>query len=60
VAIRNVRRDVMDSLKKAQKASQISEDEEYNAGIDVQTMTDDYVKKVDEVVKVKEKEIMEV
>ncbi len=60
VAIRNVRRDVLESFKKAQKASEISEDEEYNAGIDIQNMTDDYVKKIDEVVKVKEKEIMEV
>ena len=60
VAIRNVRRDVLESFKKAQKASEISEDEEYNAGIDIQKMTDEYVKKIDEVVKVKEKEIMEV
>ena len=37
-----------------------SEDEEYNAGIDMQEMIDEMVKKVDEVVKNKEKEIMEV
>ncbi|HDQ45419.1 MAG TPA: ribosome recycling factor [bacterium] len=60
VAVRNIRRDVIESLRKAQKASQISEDEEYNAGIDVQEMTDEFVGKVDEVVKLKEIEIMEV
>ena len=60
VAVRNIRRDVLDQLKKAQKSSQISEDEEYNAGIDVQEMTDEFVKKVDDLVKAKETEVMEV
>lgn len=60
IAIRNIRRDTLDDLKKAQKASQISEDEEYNAGIDIQEMTDKYVKKIDEVIAKKEKEVMEV
>ena len=60
VALRNIRRDSIDKLKKAQKASDISEDEEYNAGIDIQAHTDDYVKKIDEIVKKKEAEIMEV
>ena len=60
VAIRNIRRDAIDQLKKAQKDSQISEDEEYNGGIDIQELTDEYVKKIDEVVKSKQTEIMEV
>ena len=60
VAVRNIRRDAIDQLKKAQKDSHISEDEEYNGGIDIQELTDEYVKKIDEVVKSKETEIMEV
>ncbi|NQT25957.1 ribosome recycling factor [candidate division KSB1 bacterium] len=60
VAIRNIRRDALDTLKKAQKDSNISEDEEYNAGIDMQEITDTYIKKIDEVAKAKEIEIMEV
>jgi ribosome recycling factor len=60
IAIRNIRRDALDTLKKAQKDSNISEDEEYNAGIDIQEITDAYIKKVDEVAKAKEIEIMEV
>ena len=60
IAIRNIRRDALDQLKKAQKNHDISEDEEYNAGIDMQEMTDKYVEKIDEVLKAKETEIMEV
>lgn len=60
IAVRNIRRDAIDHLRKAQKEHQISEDEEYNAGIDVQELTDEYVKKIDEVIQAKEAEIMEV
>lgn len=60
IAVRNIRRDAIDQLKKAQKDSQISEDEEYNGGIDIQKLTDEFVKKIDEVAKSKETEIMEV
>jgi ribosome recycling factor len=60
VAVRNVRRDAIDQLKKAEKDKEISEDEEYNGGIDVQKVTDEFIKKIDEAVKSKEKEIMEV
>lgn len=60
VAIRNIRRDAIDSLKKAQKEHKISEDEEYNGGIDIQELTDEHIKKIDEVIKAKEVEIMEV
>jgi len=60
IAIRNIRRDSLDILKKAQRDHKISEDEEYNAGIDIQELTDDYVKKIDESVQAKENEVMEV
>lgn len=60
VAIRNIRRDVLDQLKKEKKNGEISEDEEYNAGIDMQELTDEYIKKIDEMIKIKEEEIMEV
>ena len=59
IAIRNIRRDAIDHLKKAQRDHAISEDEEYNGGIDIQELTDDFVKKIDEVIKTKEAEIME-
>jgi ribosome recycling factor len=60
IAVRNIRRDGIDQLKKAQKEHQISEDEEYNGGIDIQGLTDEFIKKIDEVIKAKEQEIMEV
>ena len=60
VAIRNVRRDVIDQLRKAQKDHEISEDEEFNGGIDIQKVTDEYVKLIDDALKSKEEEIMEV
>jgi len=60
IAVRNIRRDVIDHLRKAQKEHKISEDEEYNGGIDVQELTDKYIEKIDEVIKAKEEEIMEV
>ena len=60
IAIRNIRRDGLEKLKKAQKDHEISEDEEYNGGIDIQEQTDEYVKKIDESIKAKEIEIMEV
>lgn len=60
IAIRNIRRDAIDHLKKAEKDHKISEDEEYNGGIDIQELTDKFIKKIDELVHSKEKEIMEV
>ncbi|WP_338731894.1 ribosome recycling factor [Mangrovimonas cancribranchiae] len=56
VSIRNARKDANNELKKLD----ISEDLLKNAEIDVQGMTDDYVKKTDEILSVKEKEIMTV
>lgn len=60
VAIRNVRRDAMDTLKKLEKDSQISEDEQHKAGEDVQKETDKFIKEIDTNLESKEKDIMEV
>jgi ribosome recycling factor len=58
VAIRNVRRDGMDALKADEKKHEISEDERKRAEGDVQKLTDELVKAVDETVAHKEKEIL--
>ena len=60
VAIRNIRRDANDAIKKEQKANEISEDEEKTLQDDIQKMTDTYIKKVDGMVEDKSKEIMTV
>lgn len=60
VAIRNVRRDGMDMLKKAEKDGDISEDEHKKLADKVQQLTDQHIKKVDETLASKEKEIMQV
>jgi len=60
VAVRNVRRDGMDHLKKAQKDKEISEDELKEYSDRVQTMTDELIGKIDEAFTHKEKEIMQV
>lgn len=60
VAIRNIRRDANDDLKKLEKEKQLSEDEAKKLHDEVQKITDTYIAKVDDVLKHKEKEIMEV
>lgn len=60
VAVRNVRRDANDDLKKLEKNGDITEDELRASTEDVQKLTDEYVSKIDSVTKDKEKEIMEV
>lgn len=60
VAIRNIRRDANDYIKKEQKANEISEDEQKDAEADVQKLTDRFVKKIDEMIDAKSKEIMTV
>lgn len=60
VAIRNIRRDANDAVKKQQKANEISEDEQKTAEADVQKMTDEFVKKIDQMIDAKSKEIMTV
>ncbi|MBQ7196728.1 MAG: ribosome recycling factor [Synergistaceae bacterium] len=59
VVIRNYRRDAIEALKKQEKASEITEDDLKKLTKDVQDTTDKYIKKIDEVYKVKEKEILE-
>ena len=58
VSIRNIRRDANEELKKLLKAEEIGEDEEKTSEKNVQTITDDHIKSVDEKVSSKEKEIM--
>ena len=60
VAIRNIRRDGNDELKKLLKDSSITEDDESKTSADLQKLTDRYIGNVDKVVKDKEKEITEV
>ena len=60
VAVRNIRRDDLDGIKKLKKDNVISEDEEKRYENEIQKMTDDSIKKVDEVLAQKEKDIMQV
>ena len=60
VAIRNVRRHGMDELKHLEKDHKISQDEQHDYGEEVQKLTDAYIKKVDEALTAKDKEIMQV
>ena len=58
VAIRNIRRDGMEALKKMEKDGQISKDEHTKRSEQIQKLTDEYVKKIDESTATKEKEIL--
>lgn len=58
VAMRNVRRDGMDYIKKLKKDSEITEDDQKKAEKELQDMLDKYIKKVDEALAAKEKELM--
>ena len=58
VSIRNIRREANEELKKLLKDKEIGEDEEKSSEKNVQTITDDHIKVVDEKVSLKEKEIM--
>lgn len=60
VAIRNIRRDANDHLKKEQKDKKMTEDQLHDAEKEMQKLTDDHIKLIDEILKHKEKEIMEV
>jgi ribosome recycling factor len=60
VTIRSVRRDFNENLKKMKKANQITEDDLIDGENEVQKVTDEFIKKVDEIIKLKEKEIMDV
>lgn len=60
VAIRNVRRDGMDWLKKEEKDGKISEDQQHGQSEQIQKLTDDHIKKIEEAAVAKEKDIMQV
>lgn len=58
VALRNIRRDGMDILKKMEKEQNLSKDEHHNQSEEIQKLTDDYISKVDNVIKSREEEIL--
>jgi len=59
-AVRNIRRDGNDSIKKALKDKKIAEDDEKRALEEIQKLTDDEIRKMEEMSKAKEKEVMEI
>ncbi|MEX1265427.1 MAG: ribosome recycling factor, partial [Woeseia sp.] len=60
IAIRNVRRDVLNDLKDLQKEKMISEDDERRAQDEIQGITDQYIARVEEILAEKEKDLMEI
>ena len=60
IAVRNVRRDANEELKKIQKSGEITEDDLKKGETDIQKLTDTYIGKIDALLAAKEKEIMEV
>lgn len=60
VAVRNVRRDAMDDIKKLKKDNEITEDDQKNGEKKLQDITDDYIKQVEAVTKKKEEEILSI
>ena len=60
VAIRNVRRDAMDDIKKLKKDNEITEDDQKNGEKKLQDITDSYVKQAEEIEKKKEQEILSI
>ena len=59
-AVRNIRRDGNDAIKKALKDKKITEDDEKRATQEIQKLTDDEIKKMEDMCKMKEKEVMEI
>ena len=60
VAVRNIRRDANDELKKMNKANELNDDQLKDQESEVQKLTDEYIKKIDDAVEAKSKEIMTV
>jgi ribosome recycling factor len=60
VAVRNVRRDGMEMLKRMEKEGEISKDEHHMWGEEIQTLTDEHIKDIDETLAQKEEEILQV
>lgn len=59
VAVRNIRRHILETLKKEQKDGKITEDDLHRFSDEVQKLTDKHIEKIDQVLKAKEKDIME-
>jgi ribosome recycling factor len=60
IAVRNVRRDGIESLRKMEKDSEISQDEHRRVQAEVQTLTDDFIRKIDDAMAQKDREILQV
>lgn len=60
IAIRNIRRDANSDIKGLEKEKEISEDDQHKAEDEIQKITDLYIKQVDDILAIKEKELMEV
>ncbi len=60
VGVRNIRRDSIDKIKAMKKNSEITEDDQKNAEEKIQKITDEFIKKIDEIAAAKTKEIMEI
>ena len=60
VSVRNIRREGNDAIKKLEKASEISEDDSKGYQEDIQELTDNYIKQIEEVCKAKEEDIMSI
>ncbi len=60
IAIRNIRRDAMETFKTQKKKSEITEDDMKNIEKDLQKLTDDYIREVDNTAEIKEKELYEI
>lgn len=60
VAVRNIRRDGMDQIKKLEKDGEISQDDQKAYGEDIQKLTDQFISRIDDLLKTKEEEIMQV
>ena len=60
VAIRSIRRDAIDKIKKMQKASEITEDDLKNGEDELQKITDEFIKDIDSAASAKEKEVMSI
>ncbi len=60
VAIRNIRRDINERIKKAEKNHELSEDDAHRELDEIQKLTDKFIEQIDELLELKEKEIMEV
>jgi len=60
VAVRNIRRDANEHLKKAEKSKEISEDDHHRISDEIQKMTDVFISEIDDLVTAKEAEVMEV